>query len=192
MAYPRRTFLESVLAVGFMSSLRQDAEETPDFDFSAFLGPLRSKSELTKIVLNIPSNKENSFGDGVFVNEAASFKQHEIDDKPTLKWIGASFGTVLRMFDGHTIGSYLTKGSIELHIGKTKTEIEITQLGFCPANQYPTDHVVFYSWPLAKLIDDLAIRQSKSGMAKTYFSVLSGELNIERDKLEYAKLFGEK
>ena len=184
----RRDFVTSLVATGCVAAMQERGEPT-EFDFAGYLDPLRSGRALTKIVINVPSNKDNTFKTGIFKDDTTAFNNYVVDDKPTLQWLGSSFGAVLRLFDGHTIGSYKTKGKIDFHLTQETISIEITQLGFCAAGEYPTDHTVFFNWSIAKFLDLVAVNQSKIGLQDKYLSLLSGELLTARAKQQYAKLF---
>ena len=156
--------------------------------------------KITAVFLDIPKNADqemqygldskmlNAPNLGPFESPNSQLKSARIDDPATIQWIQDSFQSFARL---ETLGSsaYGRLGTVTIVTNEERFDISVTERGFTLGDGLPNRKNTFYSWELAKLIDNEARRQFKTGLKPSYFDLLSGQLRIERSKDNYNHLF---
>ena len=150
--------------------------------------------QIKKLVLTIPPNsKQEHFGPvkGLFVSDDALLEL-EVADRKRLERLEQSLKSFMRLEQHGGATSYGRSGKITVVTTDGEFVISVSELGFNLGDEHPSDDNTFYSWTLAKILDDEAQRVSKAGLKKKHFDVLSGQhwINSQRDrypKLQQAK-----
>jgi hypothetical protein len=145
---------------------------------------------IKKLVLDVPINeKQVCFGPvkGIFENNETSFDKLEINDRQILARLESSFGSFFRLRQ-RGVTSYGQLGKITVLTNNGQFEITISELGFNLGDGYPSQKNTFYSWTLAKILNDEARKLGGDGLKSEHFNVLSGIHWIESAKSSYEKL----
>lgn len=151
---------------------------------------------VTKLVVTIPknSNQKMQFGLdvqslklpnlGPLVNPEAELTRVTIDDRNKLDRFEGSFQEFLRL---ETIGAavYGDLGVVKVFTNDRGFSVRISERGFIIGDGPPNRNNTFYSWTLAKIIDEELRLRFNQGFKKQYFDLLSGQRIIDSDKMVY-------
>ena len=154
---------------------------------------------IEQITLNIPSNgkQELLYGlDVETINEKnkgpleasdSELKAVVVTDRQTIQHIEDSFQEFLRL---ESIGNsvYGKWGSLKIKTNRNTFIVSVSERGFVLGNGKPTKDNTFYSWALAKLIDDQLRKRHDSGLKLKYFDLLSGKRKIDMHRKAYDNL----
>jgi hypothetical protein len=80
-------------------------------------------------------------------------------------------------------------GKVEVTTTKESYYVGICTIGFTLNSEIPLDDRVFFSWGLAKLIDDMLVEQTKEHLPERLFERLSGKTQSDGDKRFYEGYF---
>lgn len=147
---------------------------------------------IKKIIVAIPSNGDAPWEKGVLNADGFSVEGIEIRDGKRLRYLESRIVQVLKIATNEDVvktGGYSQIGSLSVITTNGENfEIGISDAGFTLGTESTSSDTIFYSWALAKLIDEAVKSQLKIGLKKKSFDVLSGLNKIKSEQLQFEEL----